>query len=230
MANKHVLYADDDLLTHQLIRFILQDQPFQLTTVLDGRQALDVWSRKAVDLFLLDWSMPVMDGLETLQHIRQVSGVPVILLTAKDQEHDIIAGLTNGANDYIVKPFKPGELLARIQTRLRRGWQEERPPADHFQYGELTLELKSQRVRCHGQTVELSRTEFQMLAYLLSHIGLVVSKQELLQAVWGYSSGATDDLNLVEAAIARLRKKLKPGADCPEFIQTVRGTGYRLGA
>jgi two-component system, OmpR family, response regulator MtrA len=230
MANKHVLYADDDLLTHQLIRFILQGQPFQLTTVLDGRQALDVWSRKAVDLFLLDWSMPVMDGLETLRHIRQVSEVPVILLTAKDQEHDIIAGLATGANDYIVKPFKPGELLARIQTRLRRGWQEERPLADRFQYGELTLELKSQRVRCHDRPVELSRTEFQVLAYLLSHTGLVVSKQELLQAVWGYTSHATDDLNLVEAVVARLRRKLKPGANCPEFIQTVRGAGYRLGA
>lgn len=230
MANKHLLLADDEPLTHELVRFILHSHPLHLTTVLDGRQALDVWSRQPVDLFLLDWHMPEMDGLETLRHIRQVSEVPVILLTARNQEDDIVAGLTAGANDYIVKPFKPGELLARIQTRLRRGWQEERPPADRFQYGELTLELMSRRVHCHGQPVELSRTEFLVLAYLLSHPGLVVSKQELLQAVWGYSSGATDDLNLVEAVVARLRRKIKPGADCPDFIHTVRGTGYRLGA
>ncbi len=176
MQTAHILLAEDDRDIQQMIKIILAPAGLQLTLAENGREALDRWNERPVDLFILDWMMPVMDGFTTLQAIRRVSNVPVIFLTVKGDEHEIIEVFNAGANDYITKPFSAGEFLARVRTRLRKGWQPEREDAGLLRYADLVVDLKSHRVSCRGEPVQLSKLEFNLLAYLLSHAGVVVSK------------------------------------------------------
>jgi DNA-binding response OmpR family regulator len=228
MENPTVLFADDDREAHQIVKILLEKENIYIVSAYDGRAVLDIWPRRPVDLFILDWIMPEMDGFEVLEHIRHVSHTPVILVTAKGQEADIVAGFEAGANDYLVKPYLPGEFLARVKTRLRRGWQGGKRLSERLEYDGVVLEMKNRRVVCQGRAVELSKTEFQVLAYLFIHAGLVISKQELIEKVWGYTNEIADP-NLLEAVITRLRKKFKDVPGCPEYLQTVRSAGYRFG-
>jgi two-component system, OmpR family, response regulator MtrA len=221
-----VLFADDDEEMRELIRILLGQKGIQLIGAANGREALDAWGQQTVHLIILDVMMPVMDGLETLGRIRQISNIPVILLTAKDQESDILEGFAQGANDYVIKPFRPAELVARVQSKLGDG--AETHPLGTIEYGPLKVDLKRHQVTCQGQAIDLSQLELNLLIYLMKHPGEIVSKQELLKFVWGYQN-THFDLNLVEAVVVRLRKKIKTGRDCPELIQTVRGAGYRFG-
>ena len=232
MQTAHVLLAEDDRDIQQLIKIILNPEQIRLTLAENGREALDKWNERPVDLFILDWMMPVMDGFTTLQSIRRVSNVPVIFLTVRGNEQEIIEAFNAGANDYIIKPFSAGEFLARVRTRLRRGWQKEKENSGLLTYADLVVDLHSRRVSCQGEPVELSKMEFNLLAYLLSHAGVVVSKQELLEKVWGYPHMRSIDVdtNLIEAAITRLRRKIQFAPNCLQYIRTVRGTGYLFGA
>jgi DNA-binding response OmpR family regulator len=226
MESPVVLYADDDDEMRELVRILLNKKDIQLIGAANGKEALDAWGRQIVHLIILDIMMPVMDGLEALSRIRLVSNIPVILLTAKDQESDILEGFAQGANDYIIKPFRPAELVARVQSKLG-GWTETRP-LGMIKYGPLIMDLKRHQVTCNGQVIDLTQLELNLLMYLMKHPCEIVSKQELLKYVWGYQNSHFD-LNLVEAVVVRLRKKIKTGPDCPELIQTVRGAGYRFG-
>ena len=221
-----VLYADDDDEMREMVRILLSQRDIQLIGAANGKEALDVWGQQTVHLIILDVMMPVMDGLEALKRIRLVSNIPVILLTAKDQESDILEGFAQGATDYIIKPFRSAELVARVQSKLANG-AETRPLAV-IEYGHLNLDLKRRQVTCQGQAIDLTQLEFNLLLYLMKHTGEIVSKQELLRFVWGYQTSHFD-MNVVEAAMVRLRKKIKTGPDCPNLIHTVRGAGYRFG-
>jgi len=225
MESPVVLYADDDEEMRELVRILLNQKDIQLIGAANGKEALDAWGRQRVHLIILDVMMPVMDGLEALRRIRLVSNIPVILLTAKDQESDILEGFAQGANDYITKPFRPAELVARVQSKLGDG--AETRPLGVIEYGPLIMDLKRHQVTCNGKVIDLTQLELSLLMYLMKHPGEIVSKQELLKYVWGYQNSHFD-LNLVEAVVVRLRKKIKSGPECPEFIQTVRGAGYRF--
>jgi DNA-binding response OmpR family regulator len=227
MERPHVLYADDDREAHQLVRTVLESADIRVTSAYNGREALDIWTHHLIDLFILDWAMPVMDGLQTLRHIRLVSEVPVILLTVRGEEADIAAGYEAGANDYLVKPFLPGEFLARVKARLQWSMQSQADLSERMKYQDVVLELEQRRVLCHGHMVELSKMEFQVLAYLFSHAGMVVSKQELAREVWGYSNGRINP-NLIEAVVTRLRRKFRDLPGCSGYLQTVHGAGYRF--
>jgi two-component system, OmpR family, response regulator MtrA len=227
VENLTVLFADDDAETRQLVDTLLSHKNIQMIGVSNGQEAIDVLEQQGVDLVILDVMMPVMDGLATLRHIRLTSNMPVILLTAKDQEDDILAGFAAGASDYVTKPFRPAELVARVQSRLLS--DQETRPLGILKYQHLQMDLKRRQVTCNDKPLDLTRLEFQLLLCFMQHPGEVLSKEQLLRAVWGYQ-GEHPHLNLVEAVVVRLRKKIKVLSNCPEFIQTVRGAGYRFGA
>jgi two-component system response regulator MtrA len=220
-----VLFADDDAETRQLVNILLSQKSIQMIGVSNGQEAIDVLERQRVDLAILDIMMPVMDGLATLRQIRQSSNIPIILLTAKDQEEDILAGFAAGANDYVTKPFRPAELVARVQSRLLN--DQETRPLGLLEHKHLQMDLKRRQVTCNGKLLNLTRLEFQLLLCFMQHPGEALSKEELLRSVWGYQ-GEHHDLNLVEAVVVRLRKKIKVSKKCPELIETVRGVGYRF--
>jgi two-component system, OmpR family, response regulator VicR len=224
----HVIFADDDLDIHHSVQAVLAQNSIEMSCVFDGRQALDLWALKPADLFLLDRVMPVMDGLTALKNIRLVSNIPVILLTALASEEQIVEGFEAGASDYILKPFRNRELVARIKACLRKGRVDEKTLPGRLEYAGLNIDLHSQRIFCQNKEVKVSHLEFQLLAYLMSHAGMVVSKQDLLKNVWGYF-GEEVDLNMIEAAMARMRKKFQPDKNCIQYIHTVRGSGYRFG-
>lgn len=228
MASPHILFADDDIDIHESVGTILAHNGIEVTSVHNGRQALDIWNRRPVDLFILDRVMPVMDGLTTLKNIRLVSNTPVILLTALSSEEEIVEGLEAGASDYIIKPYRNGELSARVKACLRHGNRDGKTNLDRLEYEGLILNNKSRQVICQGRAIKVSNLEFQLLNYFMSHPGIVVTKQELVKNVWGYYSEEWD-LNMIEATVARLRKKFLPDKSCIEYIQTVRGAGYRFG-
>jgi DNA-binding response OmpR family regulator len=224
----HVIFADDDLDIHHSVKAMLAQNGIEVSCVFNGRQALDLWALKPADLFLLDRVMPVMDGFTALKNIRLVSNIPVILLTALASEEQIVEGFEAGASDYILKPFRNRELVARIRACLRKSRLEQHSPPGRMEYQGLVLDRDSRLVVCSGKSVRVSNLEFQLLSYLMSHTGMVVRKQELLKNVWGYCNEEMD-LNIIEAAVARMRKKFQPDATCIQYIHTVRGVGYRFG-
>ena len=223
-----VLFADDDSMTRLMVEGALRNSGMQLVLAADGREALVIWRERPLDLVILDVSMPEVDGITACRTIRQVSNTPVMMLTAADSEADILAGFDAGADDYLVKPFKPAELVARIKAILNRA-RRLAAGSDRLTYGELALSVSSQVVTRGGEVVHLTELEFQLLRYFMQRAGMVISKEDLFLNVWGYQI-PVGGLNLVEVAIRRLRSKIEPDAESPAYIQSVRGQGYRLGA
>jgi DNA-binding response OmpR family regulator len=193
----------------------------------NGSQMLEVWRKNRIDLIILDIMMPIMDGLEACRRIRQVSDVPIIFLSSKGEEDDIVAGFETGAHDYVLKPFRPKELIARVRAMLLRREEKERIDKQ-LAFDRLVLDLDAQRVISHGSTIEVSPLEFRLLQYMMQNIGVVISKEDLLKYVWGYVDIA-GDMNLIEAAVRRLRRKLELDPSQPQYIKTVWGAGYRFG-
>lgn len=227
-SKARILFADDDLDLHSLIRSILADTGWRLFLACNGAQAFDLWRSQRLDLAVLDIMMPEMDGLELCRRIRKTSNIPVVLLTAKGMEVDVVHGLSQGADDYIVKPFRAQELKARLQARLNAAERYRQEGDERLAYQNLVIDLQGRQVLHNGRQISLTPIEFHLLRYLIRHAGIALSKQELLYNVWGYVDCA-GDLNLIEAAIKRLRKKLELDPSNPEYIQTVWGVGYRFG-
>ncbi|HZD56714.1 MAG TPA: response regulator transcription factor [Anaerolineales bacterium] len=223
-----ILVADDDPETRYLLRIILKDAGMQAIFAENGSRMLDLWRRNPVDVIILDVMMPVMDGIEACQRIRRTSRIPIIFLTAKGQEQDVVKGLEIGADDYVVKPFRAAELVARIRVILNRTAREQEARGKHLSFDKLVLDLESRRVISRGRSIEVTPLEFQLLRYLMQNVGIVISKEDLLQNVWGYAEAA-GDMNLIEAAVRRLRRKLELDPSQPKYIQTVWGAGYRFG-
>lgn len=228
MRKPRILFADDDPEIHKLIALVLQDEPYEIITANNGMQATEIWRSYPIHLVILDINMPVMDGLEACRWIRKRSDVPIMMLTALDNEQDIVRGLDAGADDYIVKPFRNNEFIARIEAILRRSYRQEKSDEGRLFYDKLLLDMDARRLQLKGKTIQISPLEFRLLRYLMGNIGMVISKEELLQNVWGYEVIA-NDLNLVEATIRRLRKKLEMDPSRPHYIKTVWGAGYRFG-
>ncbi len=227
-----ILYGEDDADMQLLVKQLLEKEGFHVECVSTGQEVIDRWRRESYDCILLDVMMPVLDGLETCRRIRRISNVPMILLTARGQEEEIVAGLEAGADDYVQKPFQRKEFVARIKVAIARGERTAKRDHDVIEYGHLRLEPAAHRITCKGRKVDVSPLEFQLLYYLMRHPGAVFSKEELLQNVWGYPlnhQAEGIDLNLIEVAIRRLRKKVEEDPSQPRIIQTVWGSGYRLG-
>ena len=228
MGSLKILFADDDADIKELVGLILQKEGMSVSFADNGLKAIDTWRKNTFDLIVLDIMMPVMDGLEACRRIRRVSDIPIIMLTSLGQEQDVVMGFEVGADDYIIKPFRPRELIARIQAVHNRFSKLKEIERRRLAFKNLVLDLDARQVIFWGRNIEVTRLEFQLLQYLIQNAGVVISKDDLLQNVWGYDR-SIEDTNLIEAAIRRLRKKLETDPSRPRFIQTVWGTGYRLG-
>lgn len=225
----HVLFADDDAETQQLVGMILKNENMKVVYAHDGSQVFDVWQMNPVNLMILDIMMPIMDGLEACRRIRRVSDIPIILLTAKTQESDILEGFNTGADDYITKPFRAKELIARINAVLHRTKRQRVQAGRQLAYDELVMDMDTRRVTLDGKYLRLTPLEFQLLHYFMQNPGDLLTKEELLENVWGYLKPG-GNMNLVETTIRRLRMKIEVDPSNPRYIQTVWGRGYRLGS
>jgi DNA-binding response OmpR family regulator len=224
---RRVLCVDDDPDTRVMLGMILEPIGLEVVFAENGSQMLEAWRKSRIDLIILDVMMPIMDGLEACKRIRNVSDVPIIFLSAKGEEDDVVVGFELGANDYVLKPFRPKELVARIRAMLLRGEEKERIQKQ-LAFDKLVLDMDAQRVTSQGMVIEVSPLEFRLLQYMMQNIGVVISKEDLLKYVWGYVDIA-GDMNLIEAAVRRLRSKLELDPSHPQYIKTVWGAGYRFG-
>ena len=214
---RHVLIADDEARIREVVQNALEKEGCRVTTVPDGDQALSTALRETtIDLIVLDVSMPGLDGLEVCRRIRAERNTPILFLSAKAEEIDRVLGLEIGGDDYITKPFSPRELVARVKAAVRRA----SGPATVTDLGRVRIDRDARRVRADGVEVELTATEFDLLAHLAARPGHVFARSELLAQIWGYPG--TVDSRTVDVHVAQLRGKL--GAASP--IRTVRGVGY----
>jgi two-component system, OmpR family, response regulator RpaB len=224
----HVLVVDDEKMIRSLLKMSLQRMGYEVTTADDGAEALDLFQANSFDLVLLDILMPNVDGFTVCSEVRRASDVPIIMLTALNRPDDIVRGLELGADNYITKPFTFKEVEARIRAILRRTTNKvEAEPVQVLEHGDVRLDGGMRAATVAGNLVELTRTEYQLLHYLMSHVDLPVSKEDLLERVWGYEAADTNS-NIVELAIRRLRKKLEEDASQPSRLITVRGVGYKF--
>ena len=228
MAAQRILIIEDDQDTQQMLGMILSSEGYEVLPASNGTLGLELLRKMGPDLVILDWMLPGMDGLEVCGKAREISAVPIIMLTAKTASQDRVAGLDMGADDYVAKPFEPEELLARIRAQLRRsllagdGLQKDKP----LQVGELRLEPASHEVFRRGEPVQLTRLDFNLLYTLAQRAGKVLSRDDILRLVWGENEAI--DLRGIDAHIRRLRSKIEDDADNPKRIQTVHGVGYKM--
>jgi two-component system response regulator MtrA len=219
-----ILVVDDDTALAEMIGIVLRAEGFEPVFCADGAEALGIFRESKPDLVLLDLMLPGLDGIEVCRLIRAESGTPVIMLTAKADTTDVVKGLEAGADDYVVKPFNPKELVARIRTRLR-------PVAagspELLQVGDLELDVAGHEVRRGDARIGLTPLEFDLLHALAAKPQQVFTREMLLEQVWGYHYKA--DTRLVNVHVQRLRAKVEEDPDNPRIVMTVRGVGYRAG-
>jgi two-component system, OmpR family, response regulator MtrA len=223
--SSRILVVDDDTALAEMIGIVLRTEGFDPVFCSDGSAALDAFRAERPDLVLLDLMLPGMDGIEVCTLVRAESGVPIIMLTARTDTADVVKGLESGADDYIVKPFNPKELVARIRTRLRPSPEGSGAP---LRIGDLTIDVAAHEVRRAGEIIALTPLEFELLVALAAKPHQVFSREMLLEQVWGYHYKA--DTRLVNVHVQRLRAKVELDADNPKIVTTVRGVGYRAGA
>ncbi|PPF13579.1 DNA-binding response regulator [Rathayibacter sp. AY1G1] len=220
-----ILVVDDDAALAEMIGIVLRADGYDVSFCADGSGALEAFRRARPDLVLLDLMLPGIDGIEVCRAIRAESGVPVIMLTAKSDTSDVVQGLESGADDYMVKPFDPKELVARIRTRLRPATAAANAV---LQVGDLSLDVAGHEVRRGETRIGLTPLEFDLLLALASKPQQVFTREMLLEQVWGYHYKA--DTRLVNVHVQRLRAKVEKDPDDPRIVMTVRGVGYRAGA
>lgn len=219
-----VLVVDDEESVVNVVRAYLEREGFSVATASDGQTALRTFSQERPDLVVLDIMLPGLDGLEVLQQIRRNSDAYVILLTARTEEIDRIIGLSMGADDYVVKPFSPRELVARIRAVLRRSRTPS--PTRYLQFPSLRIDQAGRRLWINDREIELTQIEFDLLLSLARHHGQVLSRRQLMDMVWGTDSYV--DERIVDVHIGKLRRKLGDDPSDPKLISTVRGIGYRF--
>lgn len=219
-----ILVVDDDTALAEMISIVLRGEGYTAIQAFDGQAALDAIEASEPDLVLLDVMLPGLDGIEVCSKIRESSGIPIIMLTAKGDTTDVVRGLESGADDYVVKPFNPKELVARIKTRLR-------PASEGNQsvitVGDITIDVPAHEVRRGERNIGLTPLEFDLLLALALKPQQVFTREMLLEQVWGYHYKA--DTRLVNVHVQRLRAKVERDPDAPVIVQTVRGIGYRAG-
>lgn len=220
-----ILIVDDDPRLRELVRLALERAGYGVLTVADGKSALIHAAREAPDLIVLDVGLPEMDGFETCRRIRAQSDVPILFLTARDDEVDRVVGLELGADDYVTKPFSPRELVARVQAILKRTGRPAAP--QHLRAGRLTLDLKARQCRFGETEVALTATEFQLLVRLMSDPTRLTPRAALIATLWGAQSAVSD--RTIDSHLRNLRRKLTM-AGCDGAVETVHGQGIRVGA
>lgn len=220
-----VMVVDDDQDLSEMLGIVLTGAGIDVDLVSRGDEALDVFRNNPPDLVLLDVMLPGLDGIEVCRLIRAESMVPIIMLSAKGDSHDVVRGLEAGADDYMVKPFKhPSELVARIRTRLRRTNTE---ISGLLTIGDLAIDVTAHQVQRGERQIALTRLEFDLLVALAKEPGRVFSRDALLSEVWGYRHST--DTRLVNVHVQRLRAKIEHDTERPEIVVTVRGIGYKAG-
>ncbi|MGI6609366.1 MAG: response regulator [Limnochordia bacterium] len=221
---QRVLVVDDEPAILELVSFNLKKEGYDVVTAADGKSALEVFAAEKPDLVVLDLMIPEPDGYEVCKLIRAQSAVPVIMLTARGEEQDRVRGLDLGADDYVVKPFSPRELLARVRAVLRRSPVAQE--TDRLVAGDLVIDSERHQVTIAGELVELTPKEFDLLKMLAENAGRALERDFLLEKVWGYAfAGATRTLDV---HIRRLRQKIDDDPQNPRYIETVHGVGYRF--
>jgi two-component system, OmpR family, response regulator MtrA len=219
-----VLVVDDDPALAEMLTIVLRGEGFDTAVVGDGTRALPAVRELRPDIVLLDLMLPGMNGIDVCRAIRSESGVPIVMLTAKSDTVDIVLGLESGADDYVVKPFKPKELVARIRARVRR---TENEPAEQLAIGEISIDVPAHQVVRAGEQIALTPLEFDLLVALARKPRQVFTREVLLEQVWGYRHAA--DTRLVNVHVQRLRSKVERDPEHPEVVLTVRGVGYKAG-
>ncbi|MFC2079251.1 response regulator [Candidatus Bipolaricaulota bacterium] len=222
---KRILIVDDEEMIVRTVKAYLDREGFKTYTAFDGEEALRAFADKGPDLIVLDLMLPKVSGIEVCRSIRTKSAVPIIMLTAKAAEADRVVGLELGADDYVVKPFSPRELVARIRAVLRR-FEGEGAEVERIVVGGLEIDLKTRELKVEGVEIELTPTEFDMLAYLARHPGQVFTRLQLLREVQGYTYDSF--ARTIDTHVKNLRRKIEQDPKEPKYILTVHGVGYRF--
>jgi two-component system response regulator MtrA len=220
-----VLVVDDDTALAEMIGIVLRGEGFEPSFCANGDDALEAFRAARPDLVLLDLMLPGKDGIEVCRQIRAESGVPIVMLTAKSDTVDVVLGLESGADDYVPKPFKPKELVARVRARLRR---TDQPVPEVLHLVDLTIDVAGHSVKRDGSPIPLTPLEFDLLLALARKPWQVFTREVLLEQVWGYRHAA--DTRLVNVHVQRLRSKIEKDPENPEVVVTVRGVGYKAGS
>lgn len=223
-----LLVVDDEKPIADILKFTFEKEGYQVVCAYDGEEALLVVQQERPDLILLDVMLPGRDGMDVCRAVRQSHDVPIIMLTAKDSELDKVLGLELGADDYVTKPFSTRELVARVKAHLRRHQpkNEEKENQHLLRVHDLEIDLHSYTVEKVGEALELTHREFELLVYLARHHGQVLTREHLLQSVWGFDYFG--DVRTVDVTIRRLREKIEDDPSQPKYIITRRGLGYTL--
>ena len=228
---KKILVVDDEKPISDIIKFNMAKEGYEVLTAFDGKEALAVFEAENPDILILDLMLPEIDGLEVARTIRKTSNVPIIVLSAKDTEFDKVIGLEIGADDYVTKPFSNRELQARVKALLRRTEltvesQTEFTSDSEIVIGDLKIIPDAFRAQKKGKELELTHREFELLYHLATHVGQVMTREHLLETVWGYDYFG--DVRTVDVTIRRLREKIEDIPGRPEYILTRRGVGYYM--
>lgn len=224
--SSRILVVDDDVALAEMIGIVLQNEGYEVVFCADGSAALTQFQENNPDLVLLDVMLPGMDGFDVCRSIRRVSDAPIVMLTARSDTADVVTGLEAGADDYVPKPFKPKELVARVRARLRG--REDSQADEGLSLQDLSIDVAGHIVKREGRVIALTPLEFDLLVTLARSPWKVFSREELLEQVWGYRHAA--DTRLVNVHVQRLRSKIERDPERPELVVTVRGVGYRAGA
>ena len=219
-----VLVVDDDAALAEMLTIVLRSEGFEPRVCSTGDQALAAFREFRPDVVLLDLMLPGKDGLDVCREIRAESGIPIVMLTAKSDTVDVVLGLESGADDYVVKPFKPKELVARVRARVRKF---DSVGQETLEIGGLTIDVAGHQVTRGGEVINLTPLEFDLLVCLARKPWQVFTREVLLEQVWGYRHAA--DTRLVNVHVQRLRSKIERDPENPEIVVTVRGVGYKAG-
>lgn len=221
-----ILTVEDDGRIRQAVKLALEDEGWEVDEAETGEVALERFKAQASDVVLIDIMLPGVDGFEVCRSVRRISDVPIIMVTARNDTHDIVAGLEAGADDYLTKPFAPKELSARIRALLRRARSTEHGSLERITVGDLEISPDEGLVLKGGEELHLTKTEFKLLVELASQPGKVFSREVLLERVWGYDYFG--DGRLVDVHVRRLRTKVETDPSSPRYVVTSRGLGYKL--
>jgi two-component system, OmpR family, alkaline phosphatase synthesis response regulator PhoP len=231
--SQKILVVEDELSISTLLQFNLEQAGFQVITAIDGKSGLEKTVSEQPDLVILDLMLPEMDGLEVCKQLRgKQLNIPILMLTAKDDEFDKVLGLELGADDYMTKPFSPREVVARVKAILRRTLviskedEKARDDLEHLRIGEVDIYPENYEAYFKEKALELTPKEFELLVYLARHKNRVLSREQLLSAVWNYDF--VGDTRIVDVHISHLREKIEANTRKPIYIKTIRGLGYKL--